>query len=423
MRRRVGWVLPTQWDRRQLDACRAAWESRLECEFLGPEDADVPWDMDVAAWLAQAERDAAGLDGLASSSDYPGAVLAAELARRLHLPGADPRRVLAVGHKGEARALQARAAPQAVPRCWALDPTRPRDVPEDLPFPCFVKPARGSFSLLSRALPDASTLRDYLATPAVAVHHAQYAEIHRRLAALLGHAGADPGAFLAEDLLRGAQVTLEGWVCRGRVGVLGIVDSHVHAGTHAFACFETPSALPESVQARMAGIAARVVPALGLDHGCFNVEFFWDAERDRVHVIEVNPRLAGQFGDLWQKTTTRSSYAVALALALGEDPPPPRGWPSWPFAASVPLRTFQPAVVERAPAPERIREVESAFPGTLVWWECREGERLEGFDAAGEGQGYRYAVLNVGASTRAGLLARARSVQAALGARLVPLVP
>ena len=40
---------------------------------------------------------------------------------------------------------------------------------------------------------------------------------------------------------------------------------------------------------------------------------------------------------------------------------------------------------------------------------------------AGEGQGYRYAVINLGAKTREGLLSKARDVERALGGRLVPL--
>jgi hypothetical protein len=138
-------------------------------------------------------------------------------------------------------------------------------------------------------------------------------------------------------------------------------------------------------------------------------------------VIEVNPRLAGQFGDVWQKTFLLNGYEAAMALALGDEVPRRRGPPSWRFAASVPRRTFAPVRVERAPTPERIREAEAAFPGTLVWWECREGEVLSGFDAAGEGQGWRYAVINVGADTREALAGKAEAVERALGAVLRPL--
>ncbi len=250
-------------------------------------------------------------------------------------------------------------------------------------------------------------------------HQLQYVAIHRRLARELGQGGPDPGCFLAEGLLAGAQATLEGWVDAEGVHVLGVADSILHPGTGAFARFEAPSRLPAPVQARMADLARRLVPALGLEQTCFNVEFTWEAASDRLGLIEVNPRLAGQFGDLWQKTLGLNGYEIALALAAGDVPPRPSSG-SFACAASVALRTFAPVRVERAPTSERIAAVEAAWPGTHVWWECATGDVLEGFDAAGEGQGWRYGVVNLGARTPAELQAKAQVVVADLGARLVP---
>jgi biotin carboxylase len=422
VKQRVAFLFPTQWDRRQLDACRARWQDDFEPVFLGPDDGEVGADFDVEAFVADVARtEGPRLAGVTSASDYPGAVAAALLAERLGRPGASPRAVLLAGHKGESRRLQAAALPEATPRHVLLDPARPDDVPRGLAFPCFVKPVRGSFSVLARVVESAADLRAFLAHPSVREHAGAYARIHRTLQKRLAPDAPDPGAFLAEELLHGAQTTVEGWVHRGEVGVLGIVDSVMVPGTRAFARFETPSALPAEVQRRMAAAARQVVLASGLDGTAWNVEFTWDAARGAVHVIEVNPRLCGQFGDVWQDVTGVNGYEHALALAVGERPAdaPARG-PSR-FAASVPLRTFEPVRVERAPTPARVDEVERAHPGTRVWWECRAGDELAGFDEAGEGQGYRYAVLNVGADSRAGLVEQARAVEAALGARLVPL--
>ncbi len=413
----VALLLPTIWDRKQLEACRAAWEARYEVRLLGPEDADVPWDFDVSAFVREVAEAHPDLAGVTSSSDYPGAVAAALLAERLALPGGSPRAVLACGHKGEARAHASRAVPQAVPWWRLLEPGKPAALADGLCFPLFVKPVRGSFSVLARPLADPAELATFLAHPEVSDHQLQYAAIHRRLARDLGHAGPDPGCFLAEGLLRGAQATLEGWVDAEGVHVLGIVDSVMHPGTRAFARFETPSALPENVQARMAAIARQVVPALGLAQTCFNLELAWDAASDVLGLLEVNPRLAGQFGDLWQKTLGVHGYEIALALAAGDAPPRPCGGSS-ACAASIALRTFAPMRVERAPSGQRIAAVEAASPGTHVWWECATGEVLSGFDRAGEGQGWRYGVVNLGARTRAELEAKARRVVEDLGARL-----
>jgi biotin carboxylase len=422
--RQIAFLFPTAWDRRQLEICRTAWEGRFEPLFLGPEDGDVPAGFDVPAFVERvALEHGRTLAGVTSSSDYPGAVAAALLAERLGLAGASPRAVLLAGHKGESRRRQAAAVPEATPWFRLLDPLRPDDLPDDLVFPCFVKPVRGAFSMLARVVKDADDLRAFLAHPDVREHHGAYARIHRALQKTLAPEAPDPGAFLAEALLDGTQTTVEGWVDRGEVHTLGIVDSVMHPGTRAFARFETPSALPADVQQRMEDVTWRVIRASDLDRTAFNVELTWNAAHDTVHVIEVNARLCGQFGDVWQNLTGANGYEHALALAAGEAPSREARRGAFRFAASVPMRTFEPVRVESAPTPARVDELERAHPGTHVWWECREGDELADFDTLGEGQGYRYAVINVGADTRAGLLERARKVEEALGARLVPLRP
>ncbi len=421
MPRRVALLCPTAWDARQLEAARDGWAGWAEPLLLGPADEDVPADLDVFDLVERAVRGhGATLGGATSSSDYPGAAAAALLAERLGRPGPEPQAVLEAGHKWLARARQRAVAPEATPWTRLLDPLEPPAGPEGLAFPCFVKPVRGAFSVLARPVPGLAALHAFLAHPDVHEHGRTTVRIQRALQARLSPGAPDPRCFVAEGLLAGLQVTVEGWIQGGRVGVLGVVDSLLHPGTHAFARFEAPSALPAPVQERLCALAARVVAGSGLDDACWNLEAIV-APDGALHVVELNPRLAGQFSDLWAKLTGVSGHERALRLALGLELPAAGGRGAFPFAASVPLRTFEPVGVERAPSAARVLEVERAFPGTLVWWECREGERLVGVDRAGEGQGLRYAVVNVGARTREGLEATAQAVVEALGARLVPL--
>ena len=75
-----------------------------------------------------------------------------------------------------------------------------------------------------------------------------------------------------------------------------------------------------------------------------------------------------------------------------------------------------------APDARRIASVETAHPGTQVWWECATGETLADFDTVGEGQGLRYAVINLGAASREALVAKVTALQDELGARLTPVL-
>lgn len=56
---------------------------------------------------------------------------------------------------------------------------------------------------------------------------------------------------IAEELLGGHHVNLDGYVHDGKVKVLGVIDEHMYPGTHAFQRFEYPSRVPADAQAGM----------------------------------------------------------------------------------------------------------------------------------------------------------------------------
>jgi hypothetical protein len=415
----VAVLFETQWDRRQLAACPGA-GSGLDLVFPEPADADCRADFDPAAFIEAAAAGALGrLDGVMSSSDYPGAAVAAAVATRLSLPGPRPERVIDASHKYRSRHIQRSAAPEAVPAFALVDPRRP-DAAPPLPFPFFVKPVKGAFSVLARRIDDAAALRVFLGSGAVREFGEEYLAIFNRLvAAYTPHEEVDGRWFIAEELLAGDLVTVEGYVCGGSVEILGIVDSTVHANG-SFARFDYPSRLPWAVQERMADVARRVISAHRLEATLWNIEMIWDAARDRIAIIEVNPRMCGQFGDLYQKVDGTSGYAVALALCTGERPRIERGAGRFAAAASFPLRIFEPVSVARAPSAADVAAAEALAPDTLVWPECATGDTIADF-AHEDGASHRYAVVNVGGADRADLQRRCDAVAARLAFQLEPL--
>ena len=422
-------LLETQWDRKQLAACASRWQGtrgafgrlgELELLFPPPADADCMADFDPLGFVEAAARGELGrIDAVTSSSDYPGAALAAAVASRLQLPGPRPERVLAAAHKYVSRLRQREAAPAAVPDFALLDP-RQAELQAPLPFPFFVKPVKGAFSMLARRIDDLPALREFLQRPAVREFGDGYMAIFNRLVAAFLHGEIDGHWFLAEALLRGDQVTVEGFAGQGAIEILGVVDSTLHPNG-SFAHFDYPSALPAAVQQRMADIARRVIAALGLEQTLFNIEMTYDAAQDRVAIIEVNPRICGQFGDLYQKVDGTNGYEVALALATGRRPRIERGAGAYAAAASFPLRVFEPVRVERAPDAADLAAAEALFPQTLVWSDCSAGEELADFATQEDGASRRYAVINVGGASRDELARRCDAVRERLGFRMRPL--
>jgi biotin carboxylase len=326
--------------------------------------------------------------------------------------------VLTAGHKYYSRVAQRAAVPQAVPGFALFDPREP-GLQAPLSFPFFAKPVKGSYSLLARRIEDRAAFDAFVSSPAVLEFGQTYLAIFNRLVEAYTSFEADGHWFIAEGLIAGDMVTVEGYAWDGAVEVFGIVDSTLHPN-RSFARFDYPSLLPEDVQARMADIARRVIARLGLERCLWNIEMMHDPASGRIWIVEVNPRICGQFADLYQKVDGTNTYEIALALALGERPQRAKGEGQFDAAASFPLRIFASMLVREAPSSGDVAAAEELFPETLVWSEAAAGQTLAVNALEEDGGSHRYAVINVGGENRKEVQSRCDVVHARLGYRMEP---
>ena len=339
-----------------------------------------------------AEAAALPADGVVGTKDAS-ALAAALVAERRALPGPRPQALLACQHKATSREIQLAAAPEATPRFAVLDGRPP------LEPPFFVKPVVGRLSQNAFRIDDPARV---LALPEPDASVDRYA----RIAALAGAAPKSLRGFIAEELVSGREVTLEGYVHEGRVTTIGVTDCVKYPGKLSFERFEYPTTLGEERQAELADVAARVVAAHGFDGGFFNVEFAVP-ERGPAKIIEVNGRIASQFAPLVLGLHGRSTYDALFALASGEDPRWEGGAPEG-VGVSYVLRVFEDALVEAVPEAEEELEV-LVRPGLLL--------SLQG---ANDAQSYRLAILYGFGETREEAVERCRARARALTFRLAP---
>jgi hypothetical protein len=211
-----------------------------------------------------------------------------------------------------------------------------------------------------------------------------------------------------------AQYNLDGWVQDGAVHALSVVDAIMVPGTQAFMRWDVPSRLAPQVQQRALDVARRFLGAIGYRHGFFNLEFFHDPASDRLSVIECNPRLASQFADLYQRVLGVDAHAMALALALGDDPlAVPRSVPTAGAAASLVYRSFDPSVVPVMPSVAARQALSLQFPDGLLLCFPKQGHGLaRDFKWTGS---HRYGIVHLGGRDRADLRERADRASALLG--------
>ena len=381
-------VCPQERDVRAILA--AGLDRRYRVHYAGA-DLDAVDDFDPQAFVEDCDRIPA--DGVVGTKDRS-ALLAALIAERRGLPGPKPRALTACQFKPTARALERATVPSATPRFALLD-GRPPFGP-----PFFVKPVVGRLSQGARRIDDAGEI-DRLA------ERDAYMDGYARIAELAGlHPDAVRG-FLAEELLEGDEVTLEGYVYRGEVTTIGITDSVNYAGTNSFERFEYPTALSAERQAELRDIADRVLPALGFDGGFFNMELFIPSGGP-ARIIEVNARIASQFWPLVRAVDRRSTYEAMFRLACGEDPAWAPGQPHG-VGLSYIVRVFEDAHVESVPMPDDDLEL-LVRPGKLL---SEQGTN--------DPKSYRLCIFPEWGPTRAEALRRARERAARLEFRLSPV--
>ncbi|MBS0654903.1 MAG: ATP-grasp domain-containing protein [Verrucomicrobia bacterium] len=342
------------------------------------------------------------IDAILCKEDYAGAALAAICAKELGLVAPDPTSILTCSHKYYARCAQKRSVPEACP-AFSLG--------VHLPFPCFVKPIKSSFSRYAQVV---NSRDDEITMPP-----ASYFDFFDQLIAYATPFPHSEERKLCEGLLEGIQLTWEGYVYKGEVSTIGIVDSIMYPGTFSFQRFQYPSSLPQDIQRRIEAVATTFLTHVGLDNTVCNIELMYDPQKDLVSIIEINPRIAMQFCDLYEKVDGTNSYEIALAIATGAKPEMKKNEGAFRVAASFVLRHFEDAVVTKVPSKEEIAVVKSHFPEAIVMADYRPGQKLS--SSVQDGVSFRYGVIHLGGQDEDDLFARYEECTKALTFTLEPI--
>ena len=415
---RVLVLCPGAWD---IQAFGCRFDRRYELLYEGQRlvETHSMWELlyfDIFRWVDRTVRafSGMGLAGIVGTGDYPGCILASLVGERLGLRVPRPEVVVRLSHKYYSRQLQEQFVPEAVPAFEVFDPSAGTPPPRQLGFPFFVKPVKGTMSIRAQEVRGEDELRRALQF-SLRERLAKYFILKPYQNLLQCYTEGDVSAwhFIGEALLCGVQVTVDGFVEDGKAVVMGIADSVMYPGTISFQRFDLPSQLPEAVQARMRDIATRLMEGVGFEHACFNIEMFYDPDKDRISVIEVNPRMSYQFADLYERVTGTNTYDVQLALAAGVPVQFVAGRGRDGAAASFVMRRFENARVLQVPSAQDIAKVTERFPGTIVQILCAPGDRLSRHNQ--DVGSYRYCIVNMGAPTREELFANYALVE-----RLLP---
>lgn len=392
-------------------------------EVVRPREYRLPERLEKA--INQIRAFPGSVDAIVSYWDFPSSTILPILRQEFGLPGPSLEAVLKCEHKYWSRLAQREAVPEIVPQFCAVDPFAHDPLSQiTLDFPFWIKPVKAHSSHLGfkvrsgeefeRVLPQIRQGIERWAEPFNYI--LSFAELPEEVAA------ADGYHCIAEEIISaGRQCTLEGYVFQGEIKVYGVIDS-IREGKYrsSFARYQYPSRLPQAVQQRMIDATKRFVGHIGYDDAPFNIEFYWDAGRDTISLLEINSRISKSHSPLFELVDGVSHQEVMIDLALGRRPDMPHRQGRYRLAAKFMVRVFGDGIVTRVPDRADVERVESAFPGTRFRLIAYEGERLSGLPLQ-DSYSYELAEIFMGAHTQKELLANYRKALEILDYRVESL--
>lgn len=406
------------WDEQGAKRLQSHWPSVVSGFdlFTFPSNARLLW-FDTERFVAKAAVLAklTGAKAVSSNHEQFGALCAALLAEKMGWPGTPVKAILACQHKLYAREVLERVAPEANLPFARLDAAYGGPVPNHIEYPQFVKPVKAAFSVLSKQVRSEHELHAHTRFGPWELWVIKHlVEPFERVAKKRLPQAGTAHSMLLEAPMRGRQYNLDGYVWRGQVRKLGVVDEVMYPNTDAFMRFEYPSKLNDAVQDRAHDIARRFLEAVGFDHGLFNMEFFHDESSDKITVIEFNPRMASQFSDLYLRVDGIDLHEIAFALAHNMDPATlGKTEPTSGAAASFVYRTLEQTAAVSFPNFLQRNSFWKSFPDALLFEYPKDAKELQrDFKWL---RSYRYGIMHLGGENARHLRLRCEQASAILG--------
>lgn len=408
--------------RRELET--VDWE---DCRFHGlldPEDIVHSEDFPVKDLLRRARRQLDDFEGSVDAIivhwDFPLAVMAPILCEERGLRAPTLEAVLRCSDKFWSRLEQRKAIPDMTPKFATVDPFEELtidDVGVDPPF--WIKPVAAFSSQLGFKIEGEEDLQQALKEIREGIDRIgdPFEDILDR--AQLPAEVADVGAHhcLVEEYLTGVELAHEGSVFEGKTYIHGTID--MVREEEIFTRYQLPSTAPKSVLDRMEAGTSDLLSSMEFDNGCFNVEYFWDPETDRLSIIEVNPRISQSHTYLFDKVAGRSNHQVAVDVALGRKPRLSGDGGRYACAAKFLHTVREDGVVREVPDEEDMKRAKEIFPEAWIDIVVEEGDRLSEMTDQ-DAYSYNLAEISLAADSQQELLDRYDRIVEALDFKITP---
>ena len=322
------------------------------------------------------------VDGIVCHWDFPGAALHAILCEEYQLPGPTLEAVVKCSHKYWSRLEQRRLVPEHTPDFCAVDPFDDQALEKiSVAFPFWLKPIKGYSSMLGFHITNEQEFNEAIEVTqrTISLLGDPFDNILRRIELPEELREISGNFMIAEQYVHGWELAPEGYVQSGKCHVHGMIDMVIGSNGKSFERYEYPSSAPDTVQKLATSVSCQLMEHIGFDSGCFNIEFFWDDETEKLWIVEINPRISQSHSYQFEQVKGLSNHEVAVQVALGERPRFDQVSGRYKCAAKFLHRLYsrENKVATRVPTEEEIAAFqENVQPDTRIYLRIQEGEQL-----------------------------------------------
>ncbi|MCC5884437.1 MAG: ATP-grasp domain-containing protein [Halomonas sp.] len=384
MKRNIFVVALEDQQRQELETLRHAEEFEVHSLLSVKEAVESP-SFSFNALLDEARRKLdefeGSIDAIVAQWDFPTSVMVPILCKEHQIPAPSVESVLKCEHKYWSRLEQQKVIPEVVPEFCGVDPFAENPLSQvTLDYPFWIKPIKAFSSHLGFRIENEEQfnaaikeIREGIRQLGDPFNEAlRYVELPPEIQKM------DGNSCIVEQIVSGAQGAPEGTVFNGEFNVHGIIAQPNSVSKDIpYDRLEYPSNLPERIHREMIDVSRRFLEHIGYDNGCFNAEFMWEEETDKLWLIEFNTRISQSHSEIFIMVDGMSNHEVAVDIAFGERP----SMANRQGIAAVAAKCYIPyehrdGVVKRVPSETEIEALKERYPGTKIRIDVEPGTRL-----------------------------------------------
>lgn len=348
------------------------------------------------------------IDAVIAFWDFPAEAIAPILCKERGLPYTTIESLEKCEHKYWSRVAQQKIVPECVPDFCKVDPFDERaEANLDVAYPFWLKPVNSFSSYLGFRIENAQDFNNALTKirGAIDAIAEPYNELLDKVSLPYDMQEVDGKYCVAEEIVSGDMFATCGFVHKSEVTVYGLVDVIRLENASTLSRLQYPTKMPQNVAERAVEATKKVMSFIEYDNAAFHIEFFYNAQEDKLSILEINPRISQSHGELFKQVDGDADHSVPVDLSLGLEPRLPSGQGNHKVAAKYYIRHDEDALVLNVPGKAEFARLAQEFPDARAHILVEKGKMLSDL-VVQDSYSFELADLYIGAENEEELLAK-----------------